>query len=204
MPESIQQLPLGLTLETVDRAMSNEVRLLKTWLVTKRPKLLVSEQGTLVSKVRREGELEYDKVKAIVMSGVNIVSMVAKMNEAAKNGNGKMYASKKIQLQKGSYPSESALLLGVIQTILNADEIYTPHGQCLVVTPRDFVDSDDFFIYLVFERPAKVLKQPLDLNKKSEIQVELTLCEALARLKPSKEEEFKERPLGLIIRDKLM
>ena len=92
------------------------------------------------------------------MSGVNIVSMVAKMNENAKSGKGKMYTSKKIQLQKGSYPSESALLLGIIQTILNADEIYTPHGQCLVLTPRDFPDSDDFLVYLLFERPVKVLK----------------------------------------------
>jgi len=43
-----------------------------------------------------------------------------------------------------------------------------------VITPRDFPDSDDFLVYLIFERPAKVLKNPLDLNKKSELQVELT------------------------------
>lgn len=110
-------------------------------------------------------------MKSLVFAGTNVVSIVAKMNERAKASKegSKMYTSKKIQLQKGSYPTETAMMLGIIQTILNADEIYTPYGQCLVVTPKDYPDSDDFFIYLIYERPMKVSKDLLDLNKKSEL-----------------------------------
>jgi hypothetical protein len=41
------------------------------------------------------------------MAGQNGVSIVAKFNEKVKNNKeARMYTSKKIQLQKGSYPSE--------------------------------------------------------------------------------------------------
>jgi hypothetical protein len=157
-------------IERVDRVLTNEVRVIKQMLINKRPKLLLEISASLVSIIERTGDLDFDRVKSLVFAGTNVVSIVAKMNERAKaSKEGKMYTSKKIQLQKGSYPTETAMMLGIIQTILNADEIYTPYGQCLVVTPRDYPDSDDFLIYLIYERPKKVSKEPLDLNKKSEL-----------------------------------
>lgn len=84
-------------------------------------------------------------------------------------------------MKKGNYPSESALLNGVIFTVFNSDELYTPRGQCLVILPPELADSDDLLVYLIIERTKDKLSGPLDITKKSEIQVALTLLEAGAR-----------------------
>jgi hypothetical protein len=113
----------------------------------------------------------------IAVKGANMISIIAKINEKAKNSpNPKTYTSKKLQLKKGNYPNEHSLLNGVIFTVLNSDEIYTPHGQCLVIMPPDLPDSDDLIIYLIIER-AKNKQKVFDLNKKSDIQVQLFQCE---------------------------
>lgn len=56
-------------------------------------------------------------------------------------------------LKKGSYPSEAALLNGMIFAVFNSDEVYHyVEGQCLVIMLPDHTDSDDIVIYLVLER----------------------------------------------------
>lgn len=80
-------------------------------------------------------------------------------------------------MKKGNYPSEAALLNGIIFTIMNADEIYSASGQCLVIMLPDLPDSDDLVIFLVLERiPANGDRGfvPLDIVKKSGIQVQMT------------------------------
>jgi hypothetical protein len=81
----------------------------------------------------------------------------------------KVYTSKKLYLKKGNYPSESSLLNGVIFTVFNSDELYTPQGQCLVIMPPDLADSDDLIVYLIIERTKNKLAASIDINKKSEI-----------------------------------
>jgi hypothetical protein len=93
-------LNVSLNLENIDKAITNDIRVLKTLLVTKRPKLLLvyGENKSLYERVEREDELQYEQIKKALMSGQNVVSMVAKINEKAKSTSkdAKMYTSKKI------------------------------------------------------------------------------------------------------------
>lgn len=122
-----------------------------------------------------------DTVKREIAKGVNMVSLVAKLNDKAKGDpHAKIYTSKKLVLKKGGYPSEAALLNGVIFTVMNTDEIYQPRGDCLVVLLPDLPDSDDLVLYLVLERlkaaqhEKPVQFKALDLNKKSDMQMGFT------------------------------
>jgi hypothetical protein len=54
-----------------------------------------------------------------------MVSLIAKINDKTRgNSEAKIYTSKKLLLKKGAYPSEQALLNGVIFTVMNTDEVY--------------------------------------------------------------------------------
>ena len=113
---------------------------------------------------------------------------VSKINEMTKGklGDGRGFSYRTVILKKGSYPNEGALINGVIFTVLNADEIYQYRNgsacPCFVVMQPDHPDSDDLELYIILEkakkeRPTKIV----DINKKSEIQVDLTENELEAR-----------------------
>jgi hypothetical protein len=67
-------------------------------------------------------------MKALVCAkGASVISILAKLNDTQKSlPSPKVYTSKKLYLKKGNYPSESSLLNGVIFTVFNSDELYTP------------------------------------------------------------------------------
>lgn len=77
-------------------------------------------------------------MKREILKGISMVSIVAKMNDKARGDpTAKIYTSKKLVLKKGGYPSEAALLNGVIFTVMNTDEVYQLRGDCLVVLLPD-------------------------------------------------------------------
>lgn len=59
-----------------------------------------------------------------------MVSLIAKINDKSRpeSTTSKIYTSKKFLIKKGHYPSETALLNGIIFTVMNADEIFNKLG----------------------------------------------------------------------------
>ena len=49
-----------ISIDRVDRVLTNEIRVIKQMLINKRPKLLLQEPASLVSIIERTGDLDFD------------------------------------------------------------------------------------------------------------------------------------------------
>lgn len=184
--KSLSVTGLEIDFTNIDRILTNEVKALKLHLRCLKDDF--DDEISILKYLDQPTELKLEHVKEQVNKGINMVSLVAKINDKARGDpDGKIFSSKKLVMKKGGYPSEASLLNGIIFTVMNTDEIYQPKGQCLVVLMPDHPDSDDLVLYLVLERvktnskDRPNLAKALDLNKKSDIQVGFTEDEMQAR-----------------------
>lgn len=93
----------------------------------------IEQYESILNYLKKPDELNSNEINAQIQSGVNIVSIIAKANEHGK----KTYIYKKILLNKGNFPSEDALLNGLIVAVLNQDDVYNALGECHVLMIPD-------------------------------------------------------------------
>jgi len=137
----------------------------------------------ILDYIERPDRLKFEAVKDLSVKESQVSAIMQRLNERAKHDKkAKTYNSKQLTLKKGSYPSEAALMNGLIFAVLNADELYqNTASQCLVILMPDHHDSDELLVLLVLEKTDQPFAAFVDIQKKSEIQVRFTEAEILAR-----------------------